>query len=141
MFRTVRKVLLACTPLTIGGLLYLGYRNTNLLMFRWANFLGLSSIVSSWRKFCLQHPLPEWYYYALPDGLWLLSYLLLIDIIWASEHNKWLYALPIIALISEVLQLWIPMLGTFDVVDLACYIGAISIIKLRNIIKWKRNKL
>ena len=57
-------------------MLYLGCRSQELLMLRWANYLGLSRIVNSWRKFCFQYPLSEWCYYALPDGLWLLSYIL-----------------------------------------------------------------
>ena len=144
MFRTVRKVLLACTPLTIGGLLYLGYRNTNLLMFRWANYLGLSRIVNSWRKFCFQYPLPEWCYYALPDGLWLLSYILLINIIWNSHTWKsiiWIYALPAIAITSELLQLLNPYFGTFDIMDIVCYLGAVILFELKNTTQWKRKKL
>lgn len=144
MFRTVRKVLLACTPLTIGGLLYLGYRNTNLLMFRWANFLGLSRIVNSWRKFCFQYPLPEWCYYALPDGLWLLSYILLIYIIWDSHTWKsiiWIYALPTIAITSELIQLLDSRFGTFDIMDVICYMGAVLLFELKTKIEWKRKDI
>lgn len=144
MFRTVRKVLLACTPLTIGGLLYLGYRNTNLLIFRWANFLGLSRIVNSWRKFCFQYPLPEWCYYALPDGLWLLSYILLIYIIWDSHTWKsiiWIYALPTIAITSELIQLVDSRFGTFDIMDVICYMGAILLFELKTKIEWKRKDI
>lgn len=144
MFRTVRKVLLACTPLTIGGLLYLGYRNTNLLIFRWANFLGLSRIVNSWRKFCFQYPLPEWCYYALPDGLWLLSYILLIYIIWDSHTWKsiiWIYALPTIAITSELIQLLDSRFGTFDIMDVICYMGAILLFELKTKIEWKRKDI
>lgn len=144
MFRTVRKVLLACTPLTIGGLLYLGYRNTNLLIFRWANFLGLSRIVNSWRKFCFQYPLPEWCYYALPDGLWLLSYILLIYIIWDSHTWKsiiWIYALPTIAITSELIQLLDSRFGTFDIMDVICYMGVILLFELKTKIEWKRKDI
>lgn len=144
MFRTVRKVLLACTPLTIGGLLYLGYRNTNLLIFRWANFLGLSRIVNSWRKFCFQYPLPEWCYYALPDGLWLLSYILLIYIIWDSHTWKsiiWIYALPTIAITSELIQLLDSRFGTFDIMDVICYMGAVLLFELKTKIEWKRKDI
>lgn len=144
MFRTVRKVLLACTPLTIGGLLYLGYRNTNLLIFRWANFLELSRIVNSWRKFCFQYPLPEWCYYALPDGLWLLSYILLIYIIWDSHTWKsiiWIYALPTIAITSELIQLLDSRFGTFDIMDVICYMGAILLFELKTKIEWKRKDI
>ena len=109
--RKFYNIALSIAPLIIGGMLYLGYRSQELLMFRWVNFLGLSNTVSSWRKICFQHPLPEWCYYALPDGLWLLSYILLIDLIWQGnnyQYRVWVYVLPVIAIASEFMQLLIP---------------------------------
>lgn len=125
-------------------MLYLGYRSQELLMFRWANFLGLSRIVNSWRKFCFQYPLPEWCYYALPDGLWLLSYILLIYIIWDSHTWKsiiWIYALPTIAITSELIQLLDSRFGTFDIMDVICYMGAILLFELKTKIEWKRKDI
>lgn len=135
------KVLLAFAPLAIGGGLYLGYRSKELIMFKWSNTIGVDSIINTWRDICSQCILPTWITHALPDGLWLLSYLLLIDIVWDSELNKWIYVLPTIALISEALQLWIPTLGTFDIMDLACYMGAVILFKLKKITQWKEKKL
>ena len=142
--RKFKNIVLSIVPLIIGGMLYLGYRNQELLMFRWANFLGLSSIVSSLRKFCFQYPLPEWCYYALPDGLWLLSYILLIYIIWDSHTWKsiiWIYALPTIAITSELIQLLDSRFGTFDIMDVICYMGAILLFELKTKIEWKRKDI
>ena len=142
--RKIKNIALSILPLITGGMLYLGYRSPELIMFRWANFLGLSNIVSSWREFCLQHPLPEWFYYALPDGLWLLSYILLVNLTWNEltwKSRIWVYALPTVAIISELMQILIPMLGTFDIIDLTCYIGAIILFELKNITQWKRKGL
>ncbi len=138
------NIALSIVPLIIGGMLYLGYRSQELLMFRWANFLGLSCFVSSWRKFCFQYPLPEWCYYALPDGLWMLSYILLINLIWDDRTWKsriWRYALPAIAITSELLQLLNPYFGTFDIMDIVCYLGAVILFELKNTTQWKRKKL
>ena len=142
--RKFKNIVLSIVPLIIGGMLYLGYRSQELLMFRWANYLGLSRIVNSWRKFCFQYPLPEWCYYALPDGLWLLSYILLINIIWNSHTWKsiiWIYALLAIAITSELLQLLNPYFGTFDIMDIVCYLGAVILFELKNTTQWKRKKL
>ena len=142
--RKFKNIVLSIVPLIIGGMLYLGYRSQELLMFRWANYLGLSRIVNSWRKFCFQYPLPEWCYYALPDGLWLLSYILLINIIWNSHTWKsiiWIYALSAIAITSELLQLLNPYFGTFDIMDIVCYLGAVILFELKNTTQWKRKKL
>ena len=142
--RKFKNIVLSIVPLIIGGRLYLGYRSQELLMFRLPNYLGLSRIVNSWRKFCFQYPLPEWCYYALPDGLWLLSYILLINIIWNSHTWKsiiWIYALPAIAITSELLQLLNPYFGTFDIMDIVCYLGAVILFELKNTTQWKRKKL
>ena len=142
--RKFYNIALSIAPLIIGGMLYLGYRSQELLMFRWVNFLGLSNTASSWRKICFQHPLPGWCYYALPDGLWLLSYMLLINIIWNSHTWRsiiWTYALPTIAITSELLQLQNPYCGTFDIMDIVCYLGAVILFELKNTTQWKRKKL
>lgn len=142
--REFKNIVSSIVPLILGGMLYLGYRRQELLMFRWANYLGLSRIVNSWRKFCFQYPLPEWCYYALPDGLWLLSYILLINIIWNSHTWKsiiWIYALPAIAITSELLQLLNSYFGTFDIMDIVCYLGAVILFELKNTTQWKRKKL
>ena len=142
--RKFKNIVLSIVPLIIGGMLYLGYRSQDLLMFRWANYLGLSRIVNSWRKFCFQYPLPEWCYYALPDGLWLLSYILLINIIWNSHTWKsiiWIYALPTIAITSELIQLLDSRFGTFDIMDVICYMGAILLFELKTKIEWKRKDI
>lgn len=139
--RKFYNIALSIAPLIIGGMLYLGYRSQELLMFRWVNFLGLSNTVSSWRKICFQHPLSEWCYYALPDGLWLLSYILLIDLIWQGnnyQYRVWVYVLPVIAIASEFMQLLIPYIGTFDIMDVGCYLGAILLFEIKTRIEWKR---
>lgn len=142
--RKFKNIVLSIVPLIIGGILYLGYRSQELLMFRWVNFLGLSNIVSLWREFCFRHPLPRWCYYALPDGLWLLSYMLLINIIWNSHTWRsiiWTYALPTIAITSELIQLLDSRFGTFDIMDVICYMGAILLFELKTKIEWKRKDI
>ena len=84
--------------------------------------------------------IPQWIKFCLPDGMWLLSYLLIIDVVWknSSDNKKtfWLSILPFIAIGSELMQIFIPQIGTFDFIDFLCYIGAIItflIIKNKNI--------
>lgn len=136
------KIIFSTLPLLIGGFLYLGYRAETLLMFKWIDFLGLRQIINQFRLFSIEYPLPTWIYYSLPDGLWLFSYMLLINSIW-NKGNKvqylfWLYILPVIALTSEVLQIFFPKLGTFDLIDIIFYLLAILTFKILK--KWKGNK-
>lgn len=141
----IGKVLIAFIPLIIGGLLYLGYRSERLVMFEWGKTLGLSDVIMNWRSFCFHNSLPDWTTQALPDGLWLFSYILLVDFVWETEkrgqYKTWLYILPVITLISEVAQLCLPYLGTFDFMDLVCYLGAILLFKFKVYLEWKRKRI
>lgn len=86
IFEFCIKVIL---PLLFGALIYIIYRPSNLLMFDWLKFLGLSDIHYSIRLSVNQHinKIPEWVIYALPDGLWVLSYTFLMNIIWTNEQR------------------------------------------------------
>lgn len=123
------KFIFSILSLLTGGLIYLGYRTETLLMFKWVDYLGLSPWVKQLRTFCTEFPLPSWVYYSLPDGLWLLSYMLFMNIIWSKKEEIqyiiWLYILPIIAIVSEILQIFISGIGTFDIIDLLSYVSAI----------------
>ena len=85
--------------------------------------------------------LSSWVKYNLPDGLWMLSFLLLMESVWGNEKQlKWTFCVPMIvfAFVLEILQFkgWFP--GTGDVLDIVFYIAAIllflSLINLKH--KW-----
>ncbi|MBQ8362083.1 MAG: hypothetical protein IJX44_09085 [Bacteroidaceae bacterium] len=125
------NILLSISSLLVGGLLYLGFRSERLLMFEWGERMHLNGYITHWRNICSSYSPPEWITYALPDGLWLFSYMLLIQSVWINTDNKtskiWLYMLPFIAVSSEIIQICGKQFGTFDVMDLTCYVGAIII--------------
>lgn len=132
MMKDTIKIITALMLFFIGGMIYLGYRSTSLLMFRWVNTLGLDNTINNFRSIVKHYPIPDWVMYSLPDGLWILSYMLLIDTIWGwdnLEFKYWLYILPIIGIVSEFLQIAFSCLGTFDIADLFCYIFSILIFK------------
>ncbi len=103
MKKTWFVILLVFLPLLLGSMVYL---------------LGPSS-----RHLCENGVFPLWIRNHLPDGLWMFAFANAMFLIW---HNKntgkiwWLMPLPI-AFILEFLQLN-PAFGTFDVIDLACYV-------------------
>lgn len=132
------KILLSLSLLMLGGIIYLGYRNEALLLFEWAHFLGLDAIVHLFRTYASHYLLSSWIIYSLPDGMWLLSYMLIIDLLWGESdisQNFWLYILPFIAIISELSQLIVPSHGTFDFLDLCCYFIAIILFKTLKYLK------
>ena len=123
-FRLV-TIWLVLTSLFMGGCLYLLYRSDSLVMFRWCQSLGVYDFIVSLRP---QAHYDNWLVYSLPDGLWMLAYVLLMGAIWNFNVKKSLLAslpLAVVAIGSELLQIprWIP--GTFDIVDLFCYLMAI----------------
>ena len=133
------KVLFALASLTLGGMIYVIYRNDNLLMFNWFQECELDEIVAWLRTNCGRYSIRAWVNYNLPAGLWLLSYLLIIDTLWSNENSPMYWAfilyLPIIAIFSEVLQVLHCIPGTFDLRDVLCYLSTIIffvIIKILN---------
>ena len=70
--------------------------------------------------------MPKWVIYSLPDGLWMFSCTSLILNVWNNRLNKqsivWIISMPAIAILSEFLQLFHFIRGTFDILDIARYL-------------------
>lgn len=127
--RRVSHVILSFTILIIGGLIYLGCRDKSLLMFKWFEYLGISKVVDTFRSYIYSDGVYGWVKNSLPDGLWLFSYMFLIDAIWNGTKSRnsymFLFILPFFAILSEFLQYFCILPGTFDWIDLASYLLAI----------------
>lgn len=101
------------------------FRSESLQMFRWCEIIHINECVDSLRMQCT---LPQWIVYSLPDGLWLCSYVILVSTIWDFDLKQgWFYvfSLPIIGIGSELAQAFGFMRGTFDWIDIVCYIGGL----------------
>ena len=112
--------------LGIGGSIYLLFRPKTLLMFKWVESLGLSEYIDRLRDMVSNITVNHITLYSLPDGLWLASYIIVVNTI-VSKSNKhnllfWSLLLPIIAIVFELLQIPGIIPGVFDVFDLICYI-------------------
>lgn len=112
--------------LGLGGSIYLLFRSKTLLMFKWVDSLGLSQYVDRLRDLVSGITLNHITLYSLPDGLWLASYIIVVNTI-VSKNNKynllfWSLLLPFIAIVFELLQIPGIIPGVFDVFDLICYI-------------------
>lgn len=127
----VIKTFISFSLLLIGGAIYLGYRSGNLVMFQLLNKFGYSDFLNSFRDIGTKYSIYDWIKYCMPDGLWLFSYMFLIDTIWDNHkcisYYIFLWILPVIAIISELLQFIMIVPGTFDIMDLSCYLMAIII--------------
>ena len=117
--------------LGIGGSIYLLFRPKTLLMFKWVESLGLSEYIDRLRDMVSHITLNHITLYSLPDGLWLASYIIVVNTI-VSKNNKhnllfWSLLLPLIAIVFELLQIPGIIPGVFDVFDLICYITPLII--------------
>ena len=119
------EITMALLFFAFGGCIYIAFRSTSLRMFGWFDDLGLHEIIMSVRSFTSDIQLPEMIRYCIPDGLWTLSYILFMDAIWNPDLKRQILfgsIIPIVGGISEVLQYFNVLSGTFDVVDISCYL-------------------
>ena len=137
--KRIATLTLSLTTLLIGGGLYLMCRSERLVMFDWCKAIGIYPLIQQLRP---KGDFDSWLVYSLPDGLWLFSYIILMGAIWAFDMRKSLLCsapLIVIAIGSELLQLPHIVRGTFDVIDLLCYIAG-SLIGIFYIKKLSKNK-
>ena len=108
------------TPLFIGCLIYILFRTDTLL---YNKLLGnLFTPIASPNTF-LQRILV----FSLPDGLWAMSYTMLIFHLRKDKTVRtliWSIIIPIVGILSEIGQLYYLIPGTFDIIDLIMYIVA-----------------
>jgi hypothetical protein len=117
----------------LGGLTYVVFRSTSLLMFSWFDQLGLADTVTSMRATWggMETQIPAFLIMSAPFALWVLSYMLLIEAVWGPAKPRakflWKWSLPSTAIASEILQACGMLRGTFDANDLAALIIAASV--------------
>ena len=129
------RVAISVASLAFGGMIYVSFRPKSLLMFSWFDGIGIGKIVNLVRGYCVCVKLPSWAQYSLPAGLWLLAYMLLVDIIWGKAgfiRKLFVYSLAFVAVLSEIFQFLGILPGTFDWVDICFYGLAIIVYKLIN---------
>lgn len=125
------KATIGITALIVGGLLYVIFRSKSLLMFEWFRMMGFSEMVENLRGNYDGLSMYGWIRESMPAGLWLFSYLFIIDSLWGKDRNLvyhlFIFVLPVIAICSEFMQLFGMLPGTFDYMDLISYAIAILI--------------
>ncbi len=93
-------------------------------MFSWVEAIRLEGFVDALREYKTTFNIPYFIKYCLPNALWTLSYILMVDAIIRKDNNKlfWTIVLPIIAAVLEIFQIWKIIPGTFDIADLVCFL-------------------
>ena len=120
-----QKVALAVSFLLCGCAIYLLFRSKTLNIYHWCATLGFSSAIDTLRLWVQNWNVPDFVRFCLPDGLYSAAYILLIDAIWHKDKgiikNIIISLVPLVAISSELLQLFGIIRGTFDIYDLVCY--------------------
>ena len=101
-------------------------------MFRWAHALGLDPLLVWLRSGTGSlRPLPSWFLYSLPDGLWLYAFTYGMRSTWRTEIARgrtdaiaWGLAPLALAIGSEAAQGVGWLQGTFDPIDVCTYVLA-----------------
>lgn len=113
-------------PLSIGGAIYICWRDPSLWLFDWVGYAGLAATVDGLRQLTLPYAavLPRWVLYSLPDALWVYAAIMFMDRIWSGDATRklnrriWLCSGPLLAIVIELGQLTKLIPGNFDPNDL-----------------------
>ena len=132
---------LGCVLVAFGGLIYLTFRPTTILMFYIADSMGLMPSVMSWRSWMATWQPAEFWVYSLPGGLWASAYILLVYGLLSRQpallRLTVTSSIPMVGVVSELLQGVHCLPGVFDWTDLSCYATPLVLLYIYEIIKNK----
>jgi hypothetical protein len=124
-------ILHVLSPVAVGGLIYVRWRNANLLMFQWFRDLGLDGLISWLRTGAGEASGGTyWIAYSLPDGLWVYALTALMILLWRDTRSPvkflWLSLGLLLGAGTELGQLAGFVPGSFDVIDLLVCLAAVA---------------
>jgi len=135
----MKKITITLISLSLGGAIYILWRDDTLLMFHWFSSLSISEniLIARSKMAPIKEILPSYIIYTLPTTLWLFSGLMTFDLIWREDSknkNLWLFVFFIFAIGSELLQAVKIVPGTFDSLDLLsmAVAGGVAILIINN---------
>jgi len=109
-------------PIFFGGVIYLFFRDENLLMFKWIDCIGISNQLNFIKNnVTFTEKLPVFLLNSLPDALWVYSFVSFCLLVW--KNNKTVktilvFIVIIISIAGEIGQCFFIIPGTFDIIDL-----------------------
>ncbi len=113
-------------PISGGALIYILFRPMQIIVFQLLDLLGFESqIVKARALVDISKHLPDWVVYSLPGGFWAYSFMFFISFIWGDKKrlgkNVFTLLVVVLALGSELGQLFGVVPGTFCLADIATY--------------------
>ena len=116
---------LSAFAILTGGIIYILFRASEPLFFRWLNVAEFEHWLAVIRQHSLNHDpvLSEWIVFSLPKVLWAFDYALVITSIWSGSRSwirfLWLASIPVLVWGYELFQYAGILPGTFCFQDLA----------------------
>ncbi len=104
-------------PIALGAVIYVGWRSTDVMVFRWLEVTDASGLVIRPAV-----SLPSWVLYCLPDGCWVYAYTSWMLAIW-GRSGPWVYSGVVLAVGAEFGQLVGVVPGTYDTLDVIFYVA------------------
>jgi hypothetical protein len=135
----LKKVILhIALPIFVGSMIYILFREKELLMFNWFNYLKLNFIIDFLRNNFYEYRIyiPKSILFSLPDALWVYSFTMFLSIYF--KNRIILSAIFVGSIITEILQLWF-VVGTFDIYDVI-YMFVLYLIAMYFIKKFEEEK-
>lgn len=135
----MKKVILhIALPIFVGSMIYILFREKELLMFNWFNYLKLNFIIDFLRNNFYKYRIyiPKSILFSLPDALWVYSFTMFLSIYY--KNRIILSAIFVGSIITEILQLWF-VVGTFDIYDVI-YMFTLYLIAMYFIKKFEEEK-
>lgn len=118
-------------PVAMGAAIYVAWRSPSLNLFRWLDFLGLSSAAFALRALLggVREFLPRILLFSGPDALWVYALTSAMLLIWRGPTRSirawlWISAGFTISFVTELGQALDRFPGTFDSADLVCGFAA-----------------
>ena len=106
--------------LLLGGFIYLIFRPHTLNMFVWLGVINCEQIFQL-KDYNQDLKFIEFLIFSLPNGLWILSFLIIIGLIWEKYHIFFIIYSSFftgISILFEFFQKFGLIPGTFDIADI-----------------------
>lgn len=128
---TKLNTIIGATSIIFGGMIYVLWRDQNLLMFSWFDMMGLTPIVISLRHIAnpISSFIPDWFYFSLPNAMWAFAGILLFCGICRDSpiaRMFWTFVFITISIGSEIAQLSGDIPGTYDPTDMELMVICVS---------------
>lgn len=120
--------LAAFVLLFLGGMVYVAFRPSNLLFIVALKALGAGDALGVLRGAVQGLEVSDFVVYSLPAALWSAAYILAMESLWCGRGVSlgfrvvWVSLVPVMGVVSELMQAAGMLPGVFDWMDLMCYL-------------------